>query len=63
MLVRPDRPQHVFAGQALMLEVVDGVADPLPVHAGVGVLLEQQHRHQPGLPVVAMDDIGRDGCP
>ena len=36
---------------------MDGVADPLPVHPGVGVLLEQQHRHQPGLPVVAVDNV------
>jgi len=40
-----------------MFEVVDGVADSLPVHSSVGVLLVEQHRHQPGLPVVAVDDI------
>ena len=51
------RPQRIVAGQALMLEVMDGVAHPLPVHAGMSVLLEQQHRHQPGLPVVAMDNV------
>ena len=55
---QPGGPQHVLAGHALVAEVVDGVAHPRVGHPGVLVHLVEQHRHQPGLPVVAMDDVG-----
>ena len=48
--------QHLRAADALMGKVVDRVADPL-VGQHLAVLLIQQHRHQPGLPVMAVDDI------
>ena len=53
----PGRPQHLRAGQSLVAEVVDGVADPLIRHR-LPVLLIQQDRNQAGLPVVAVDDVG-----
>ena len=43
---------------ALMTEIVDGETNPLIVHPVVLVHLEQQYRHQPRLPVVAMDHVG-----
>jgi hypothetical protein len=53
----PGGPQHLLAAGALMAEIMDGVADPLVRH-GPGVLLRQQDRDEPGLPVVAVNDIG-----
>src|SRR6266566_3455687 len=50
-------PQHPLVAGALMAEVVDGVADFLSRH-DPGVLLMQQDRDEPGLPVVAVNDIG-----
>ena len=49
--------QHMLAGHALMLEVVQGEAHPRMPHAEVLIHLVKQHRHQRRLPVVAMDDI------
>ncbi len=55
--VQARRRQNLRAGDALVLEVVDRVADPLPVHAIPVIDFVQENRNQAGLPVVAMDDV------
>ncbi len=40
-----------------MLKVMDGVDDPLIVHAHVMIDLPQEHGHQPCLPVMAVNDV------
>src|SRR5262249_60835447 len=49
-------PERLDSADALVAEVVDRVTDPLE-RQYLAVLLVQQHGHQPGLPVVAVDDI------
>ncbi len=55
--VEAGRAQDVLPGDALMLEVVQRVTDPRMGHAQVLVHLVEQHRHQAGLPVVAVNDV------
>ena len=52
--------QDAFAGyrHTLVGEIVDRVTDPLVMHPDVPVDLEEQDRHERGLPVVAVDDVG-----
>src|SRR5215831_14826167 len=54
---QPGGPEHLFVTGALMAEVVDGIADSLVRH-DLAILLIEQHRDEPGLPVVAVNDIG-----
>ncbi len=55
--VQPGGAQDVLPGDALVLEVVQRVAHPRMGHAHVLVHLVEQHRHQAGLPVVAVNDV------
>ena len=55
--VEPGGAQDVLPGDALVLKVVQGEANPRMRHAEVLVHLVEQHRHQAGLPVVAVDDV------
>jgi hypothetical protein len=55
---QPGRPQDVLPADALVGEIVDGVADPLIGLAEVLVDLVQQHRHGHRLPLVAVDHLG-----
>src|SRR5664279_6290491 len=52
----------MFTGTSLVREVVDRQTDPLLVHPDVLVDLEEEYRHERGLPVVAMDDLGTTVC-
>jgi len=51
-------PQDVATDHALVGEVVDGVTNPLSIHAEPLVDLVQQDRHQGRLPIVRVDDVG-----
>src|SRR6478736_733615 len=50
--------QDVFPRDALMLQVVQREADARMRHAEVLINLVEQHRHEGGLPVVTVDDVG-----
>src|ERR1043165_7942523 len=56
--VQARRAQNMFPRHSLMPEIMHGEAHPRMPHAKVLIHLVKQHRHQPRLPVVAMDDIG-----
>src|SRR5258708_10715719 len=49
--------QDALAGKALMLEIMERVADARMGHANSLINFIKQYRHQSGLPVVAMDDV------
>ena len=55
--IQSGRPQDMFSGNGLMAKIVDGETDARMPHAQVLVYLVEQHRHQGGLPIVAMDDL------
>src|SRR6266404_6571551 len=49
--------QDALAANALVLEIMESVTDPRMGHAKPLKNFIKQHRHQSGLPVVAMDDV------
>ena len=50
--------QDLLPHPALVAQVVQGVADPGPLQAPGPIYLVKQYRHQAGVPVMAVDDIG-----
>ena len=55
--VQAELMQDVFPDPALMPQVVQGVADPGPVQAQGLVGLVEEDRNEPGVPVMAVDDV------
>ena len=55
--IETGRAQDVLPGDALMLEVMQRVAHPRMSHSQMLVHLIQQHRHQAGLPIMAVNDV------
>ena len=55
--VETGRAQDMLPGDALVLEVMQSVTHPGMGHPHVLVHLVEQHRHQAGLPIVAVDDV------
>ena len=55
--IEPDLPKNLFTRDALMTDVVQGVADARMSHAQALIHFVEQHRHQTCLPVVAVDDV------
>ena len=50
--------EHEIPGHALMLHIVQGVANPGVSHSHIFVHVIEEYRNQPGLPVMTVDDVG-----
>src|SRR5438477_11471840 len=55
--VQPGRSKKIIPGRALMPKIVDRETNPRMSHAQMLINFVKEHRHQAGLPVVAMDDL------
>src|ERR1039457_964890 len=55
--VETGRAQDMLTGDALMLEVMQRVAHPRMSHPRVLIHLIEQHWHQAGLPIMAVNDV------
>jgi hypothetical protein len=51
-------PQNVFAMDALVAEIVQRETNPWVAHAEVLIDFAKEHRHERGLPVMTMNNIG-----
>src|ERR1035441_7020543 len=55
--VETGRAQNMLPGDALVLEVMQRVTHPRMSHPRVLIHLKEQHRHQSGLPIMAVNDV------